>query len=430
VSAGQGIHLMAKPAGPSCNLRCKYCFYLEKEALYGKESRFRMSNQVMEAYIRSCAAANMNAPGDIIFAWQGGEPTLMGVDFFHRAVALEKKYSQGHAFQNTLQTNGILLNDRWCEFLAKHNFLVGLSLDGPDLIHDYHRIDGRGEPTSEKVLRALRLLKKHGVEYNILACVSRKSSEYPLEVYRFFKSQGIQFIQFLPVVERVPDTVALQLGLRLGIPPTLKDSESNEVTPWTVEPQALGDFHVAVFNEWVRHDVGQVFVMNFEWTLFNSMGGDGAACYMSQRCGDACIVEHNGDIYSCDHFVYPDFKLGNILKDDVRLMVRSQRQREWGSRKENALPGYCKSCEVAFICRGGCPKHRFMETYNGEPGLNYLCRGYKRFYSHTAKYMKAFHKLIEYDLPLEYVMQAIGNPLVIPASEKTNNQTVVLWVRD
>lgn len=263
-----------------------------------------------------------------------------------------------------------------------------------------------------------------------MACVARETTKYPLEVYRFFKEQGVQFIQFTPIVERQPSVKACSLGLKLDLPPDLKNNvcdKDSAVTAWTVEPEALGNFYNTIFDEWVRHDVGKVFVMNFEWALFNSMGGDGAVCYMSKRCGNAMIVEHNGDIYSCDHFVYPEFKLGNVLYDNVRMLLESRRQLEWGCRKEKALPSNCKTCAVAFICRGGCPKHRFNATEFGEPGYNYLCVGYKNFYQHIAKYMRGFHALLEHGMPCEAIMQAIDKPLVFIS--KTTQQQVVLWVK-
>lgn len=423
-----GVHLMAKPVGPVCNLRCKYCFYLEKKALFPEREPYRMRPEVLEAYIRRCAEANQHVPTGILFAWQGGEPTLLGVDFFRKAVALEKKYCGGRPFQNTLQTNGTLLTDEWCEFLAENNFLIGLSLDGPEAIHDFYRVDARGRPTFARVLRGLKLLQKHGVEYNILACVARETSRRPLAIYHFFREQGVEFIQFLPIVERLPDEAARRMGLSLGTPPG--GEATGEVTPWSVEPDAFGDFYIRIFDEWVRRDVGKRFVMNFEWTLFNARGGDGAVCYQRRRCGDACIVEHNGDIYACDHYVYPEFKLGNVLADDVRALAESERQREWGARKERILPKACRACEVAALCRGGCPKHRFAHAGSGEPGRNYLCAGYWKFYRHAAKYLRIFKALLDMDLPCEMIMRAIDQPLVIPASAKTNGKPLVLWVNN
>ena len=427
VISGTGIHLMAKPIGPKCNLRCKYCFYLEKEALFPEGEKYRMSNDILEAYIRGCVKANMDNPADLIFAWQGGEPTLMGLDFYRKAVELERKYAGKKPFQNTLQTNGTLLDDKWCEFLAKNTFLVGLSLDGPPDIHDKYRVDANGNPTFTAVLRALKLLQKHGVEYNILTCVAKETAKYPLEVYNFFKEQGVKFIQFIPIVERMPGQAACQLGLKRDMPPSLTKIESGEVSLWTVEPEAYGDFMTAVFDQWVRKDVGDMFIMNFEWLVFASIGGDGSVCYMSKKCGNACIVEHNGDIYCCDHYVYPEFRLGNVITDDVKAVVNSDRQRSWGALKEEKLPRSCQECDVLYVCRGGCPKHRFMESFYGEPGWNYLCMGYQKFYRHIRKYMNGFRQLVEHDLPCEGIMQAIERPTIFTSN--VTGQQFTLWVK-
>lgn len=422
------IHLMAKPAGPVCNLNCTYCFYLEKSALFDSTTKYRMSNEILEAYIRRSTEANAIVPGELLFAWQGGEPTLMGLDFFQKALALEKQYAQGKPISNTLQTNGTLLTDEWCEFLATNKFLVGLSLDGPEFIHDYYRIDKAGHPTYKSILRALKLLQKHGVEYNVLACVANKTAKYPLEVYQFFKEHGVQFVQFTPIVERAPQDAARTLNLKLGLPPDLTTPENSIVTPWTVDPTELGNFYCAIFDEWIRHDVGKFFIMNFEWALFNSMGGgDGAVCHMSRECGNSLIVEHNGDIYSCDHFVYPQFKLGNVLTDNIRDLAESQKQQIFGARKEQTLPNVCKKCNVRSICRGGCPKQRFNTTAC-EPGLNYLCEAYKKFYSHIAKYTRAFQTLVEHDEPCELIMQAIDQPLIF--TSKITGQKIVLWAKN
>ena len=418
---------MAKPAGPACNLRCTYCFYLEKQALFPKGEHFRMTDAVLEAYIRGYCRANRNNPSGTLFTWQGGEPTLMGLDFFRKAVALEKKYAAGQQVTNSLQTNGTLLNDNWCAFLAENKFLVGLSLDGPALLHDQYRIDVKGRPTHAFVMRGLRLLKKHGVEYNILACVNRETAKHPLEVYHFLKDNKTEFIQFLPIVERMPDQAACSIGLKLARPPALDQKQNYEVTPWTVEPEALGDFYISIFDEWVRKDVGQTFVMNFEWAIFSHFNGDGPVCYLSKRCGNCCIVEHNGDVYSCDHFVYPEYKLGNILTDDIKSMVDSARQRQWGEQKELTLPGGCKQCEVFSMCRGGCPKHRFAGSEYGQAGDNYLCGGYEKFYRHIRKYVNTFGHLIEHNLACEYIMQAIERPTIF--TSRVTGQQLTMWIK-
>ena len=413
--APMGFHAMAKPIGPVCNLRCEYCFYLEKEAMYPDGEKYRMSDEVLEAYIRQNIESQDPRIPEITFAWQGGEPTMLGVDFFKKAVALERKYAPpGKSIVNTLQTNGTLLNGEWCRFLAKNNFLVGLSLDGPREIHDRHRVDRGGKPTFERVMRGLGLLRKHGVEFNILACVNEESAGRPRDVYRFLRSSGVRFIQFIPIVERMPDSKAQELGLELAPPPALdKESTWDAVTPWTVRPEHYGDFMIGVFDEWVRNDVGDMHVMNFEWTLAAYAGFPGASCYFMNRCGRAVIIEHDGDVFSCDHFMYPDYRLGNILTDDLGGMVNSEKQVGFGALKETALPRYCRECDVLVACRGACPKQRFLRTPHGEPGLNYLCEGYRKFFSHVRPHMNAIIYLLEHGLPASKVMEAMDGPLLL-----------------
>jgi uncharacterized protein len=410
-----GLHVMAKPIGPVCNLRCEYCFYLEKEALYPDDEKYRMSDEVLEAYIKKNIASQDARIPEILFAWQGGEPTMLGVDFFKKAVDLERRYAPaGKSIVNTFQTNGTLLNDEWCRFLARNNFLIGLSLDGPREIHDRYRVDRGGKPTFDRVMRGLELLKKHGVEFNVLACVNEESAGRPRDVYRFLKSKGVKFIQFIPVVERMPDPRAEELGLDLAVPPALDREDAwDAVTPWTVRPEHYGNFMIGVFDEWVRNDVGEMFVMNFEWAAAAFAGAPGASCFFMKRCGRAVIIEHNGDIYSCDHFMYPDYRLGNILTDDFGEMLNSKRQVDFGAIKETTLPGCCRECELLFACRGACPKHRFGKTPRGEPGLNYLCEGYKKFFRHVGPYMNAIIYLMERGYPASKVMEAMDGPILL-----------------
>jgi uncharacterized protein len=394
---------MAKPIGPVCNLRCEYCFYLEKEALYPDGEQYRMSDEVLEAYIRQVVQAHADIP-ELLFAWQGGEPTLLGIDFFRRALELQKSYAGGKPVRNTLQTNGTLLDDDWCRFLKKNDFLVGLSLDGPEELHDRYRRDAGGGPTFAKVMRALELMKKHGTEFNILACVNRETSKRPLDVYTFFREVGVEFIQFIPIVELASNEKSAELGLQLGVPQEHGGEGSDpDVTDWTVEPEDYGDFLNAIFDEWVRNDVGSVFVMNFEWALVSYIGIDNPACFFSPVCGNAVIIEHNGDIYSCDHFMYPRYRLGNILTDDLAGMMNSPLQREFGADKGN-LPRYCQECKVLMACYGECPKHRFVTTPDGEPGLNYLCAGYRKYFSHIAPYLKVIAELLADGKPATDVM--------------------------
>jgi len=420
----QGIHIMAKPTGPLCNLRCKYCFYTEKEALFPKVENYRMSDKVLEAYIQKHIAINCDAP-EIRFVWQGGEPTLLGIDFFRKVVSLQEAHDCHKPIQNSLQTNGTMLTDEWCVFLKKHNFLVGLSIDGPEEIHNRYRVDCNAGPTFHKVLRGLKLLQKHGVEYNVMACVARETASKPLEVYHFFKDAGVKFIQFFPIVERLPDSQASQCGLRLAGPASLEKAEKNaQVTDWSVEPERYGDFLIAVFDEWVRNDVGTTFVMNFEWALNAWIGKPSPVCLFAKQCGRSIIVEHNGDMYACDHCVYPQYKLGNILVDDPLMAVEKSLKSGFGVNKETALPRQCQECEVLGACQGGCPKHRFVTSHHDEPGLHYLCAGYKKFFLYIRKYLKVMTQLIENGLPVSTVMEAIDGPLVIDLENRQSTKSL------
>ena len=412
ISVPPGIHVVAKPIGPACNLDCEYCFYLEKQALYGVGEDYRMSDKVLAHFIRSYVEAQ---PTPVVeFVWQGGEPTLLGLDFFRKVVALQRPFAGRKTITNSLQTNGTLLDDEWCRFLKQHNFMVGLSLDGPREIHDRYRRDRNGKGTFDAVMRGLRLLRKHGVEYNIMAGVARETARRPLDVYRFFKAEGVEFIQFTPIVERLPDASAGKHGLRLAGPAKLDEAEPHtEVTPWSVIPEEYGDFLIAVYEEWVRNDVGTVFVMNFEWALNAWIGNPSPVCIHAGQCGRSVVLEHNGDLFACDHYVYPEYRLGNILSDDLMAMVEMSRRSGFGVNKESALPKWCGTCEVLAACRGGCPKHRFLETCQGDAGLQYLCAGYKKFFRHIRKYLRAMTTLLENGLPPSRVMDAVKGPLVI-----------------
>ena len=362
-----GFHLMAKPAGSRCNLSCQYCFYLRKGELY-PESRFRMSDKVLDEYTRQTIEAH-RIP-EVTFAWQGGEPTILGIDFFTKALDLQKKYCRpGMVIHNTIQTNGVLLDDEWCKFFKKNRFLIGISLDGPRELHDACRTDAAGKGTFDRVMQGLALLKKHKVEFNILCTVNAVNGDHPLEVYRFFRDEAqAQFIQFIPVVER--------------------DSQTGTMTPLSVLPEQYGKFLIGVFDEWVKHDVGTIYVQHFDTALANWYGEPHGICVFSPTCGSAMVIEHNGDIYSCDHFVDQDHLLGNILEAPVIELVNNDRQRQFGRDKREKLPEYCKKCPVLFACRGECPKNRFAVTPGGESGLNYLCDGYRMFFSHIDRPMK------------------------------------------
>jgi uncharacterized protein len=391
--AGHGFHLLTKPVGPICNLDCKYCFYLEKEKLYPGESQWRMDDVVLEEYIRQYIRSQ--PVPEINFAWQGGEPTLLGVDFFRKAVALQKKYGAGKTIFNAIQTNGTLFDDEWCEFLAANRFLVGLSVDGPAELHDKYRVDKRQQPTFGAVMRGLELLKKHGVEFNTLTVVNRANSQQPLEVYHFLKSIGSQFLQFIPLVERAAPAEMKSAGYDFAAPPLPGQTENvSAVTPWSVEAEQYGKFLCAIFDEWVRCDVGKTFVQLFDVALGNWMGLGSSLCVFAEKCGAALAIEHNGDLYSCDHYVYPRHKLGNVMNQSLGEMVNSPQQVSFGSDKFDSLPKFCRDCEVRFACNGECPKHRFIKTPDGEDGLNYLCPAYKKFFNHINPAMRTMSHLL------------------------------------
>lgn len=389
----KAFHIMTKPIGPICNLDCKYCFYLEKEKLFPSNENFKMRDEVLESYIRQYIE-NQDVP-EVSFAWQGGEPTLLGVDYFRKIVALQSKYANGKKISNALQTNGTLLNEEWAAFLAENHFLVGLSIDGPPKLHDHYRVDKKGRDTYAQVIRGLRLLKKYRVEFNTLTVVNRVNSQKPLELYRFLKEQGSGYIQFIPLVERMADAEATKLGLDLATPPRVDDEQARlPVTDWSVDPKQYGEFLVTIYNEWVTQDVGRIFIQLFDVALGNWMGMGGGLCVFSENCGSALAMEHNGDVYSCDHYVYPKYRLGNVLENTLGDMVNSESQRAFGKDKSASLPKYCRDCEVRFACHGECPKHRFLSTPDGERGLNYLCRAYKRFFNHADPSMKRMTALL------------------------------------
>jgi uncharacterized protein len=415
-SQGQGIHVVAKPIGPLCNLNCDYCFYLEKQALYNPGEQYRMSDKVLSIFIADYITSQ---PTPVVeFVWQGGEPTLLGIDFFRRVVELQKLFVGTKTITNSLQTNGTLLTAEWCQFLKKHNFMVGISLDGPKEIHDRYRRDRKGNGSFDQVMRGLNLLQEHKVEYNVLACVARDTAKKPLDVYCFLKGEEAEFIQFTPVIERLSDVQGSSPVLRLAGPAALdKNDNQGQVTPWSVNPEEYGDFLIAIYEEWVRHDVGSVFVMNFEWALNAWIGNPSPVCIHAKQCGRSVVIEHNGDIFSCDHCVYPQHKLGNIKTGKLPDMVEKSLKSGFGVCKDSALPRWCKECEVLPACQGGCPKHRFETTHYDEPGLQYLCPGYKKFFLHIRKYLRAMTTLLENGLPASRIMEAVKGPLVIRRKE-------------
>jgi uncharacterized protein len=332
---------------------------------------------------------------------------------------LQKPFSGTKTISNSLQTNGTLLTDEWCAFLKRHNFMVGISIDGPKAIHNRYRRDHKGKGTFDRVMQGLKLLQKHKVDYNVMACVARETAKHPREVYRFLKDHGVEFIQFSPVVERLPYESGRQIGLRLAGPASLnKEEAQTAVTPWTVIPEEYGNFLIDVYEEWVHHDVGTVFIMNFEWALNAWIGNPSPVCVHAEQCGRSLVIEHNGDVYACDHCVYPDYRVGNIKTDKLSKMAERSLQSGFGVIKETALPRWCKECKVLAACRGGCPKHRFALTQYNEPGLHYLCEGYKKFFFHIRKYLHAMTQLLGNGLPASYIMDAVKGPLVINLDEK------------
>lgn len=397
-----GLHVMAKPIGPICNLDCEYCYYLHKEELYPRGERWRMPEETLETFIRQYIDAQPAGAPEITFAWQGGEPTLLGVDFFRRCIALQRKHAPpGAKLTNTLQTNGVLLNDEWCAFFREEGFLIGLSIDGPAELHDRYRYDKRGRPTFRAVLGGLNLLKQHGVEFNALVVVNRENGDHPRRVYTYLRDNGVQFLQFIPIVER------RGVGVHPEPPADSPKSPADYVSSRSVLPEQFGDFLIAVFEEWVRRDVGRVFVQIFDQALSAWVGIEPSLCIFRRQCGRALAIEHNGDLYSCDHFVEPDYRLGNIAELPIVELASSERQRAFGAAKETTLPRYCRECEVRFACNGECPKNRFIATPDGEPGLNYLCAGYRKFFNHIDPVMKQMAAEVQAGRPAANVMQRL-----------------------
>lgn len=373
-----GFHVMTKPTGPICNLDCKYCFYLEKEKLYPSGTDWAMPLPTLEAFIRQHIEAH-SVP-EVLFAWQGGEPTLLGVEYFRKVVELQARYANGKSIQNAFQTNGVLLDDAWCEFFAEHKFLIGISIDGPESLHNHYRVDRGGRPTFGKVMAGLERLKKHRVDFNTLTVVNRANQDHALQVYRFLKEIGSLVMQFIPLVERLasqPSTLKMVLPVQDG-----------SLAEWSVEPESYGRFLCSIFDEWVRQDVGKHYVQLFDVSLESWLGMPAGLCWFRETCGAALALEHNGDLYSCDHFVYPENKLGNIMDEPLSSLVNSPRQQRFGEEKKSTLPRYCRECDVRFACHGECPKRRFLKTPDGEDGLNYLCAGYKMFFRHIDPYMR------------------------------------------
>jgi uncharacterized protein len=414
-AVARSFHIMTKPIGPQCNLACRYCFYLEKEKLFPSGESYRMTDEVLETYIRKYIRSQ-HAP-EISFAWQGGEPTLLGLDFFRKVVALQRQYAGGRPVHNAFQTNGTKLDDDWCRFFVRENFLIGLSLDGPAHIHDRYRVDKGGAGSHRQVMRALELLKKHRVEFNTLTCVTRQSPAEAVEIYRFLKRHGVVFMQFIPIVERARDRAADAMGLDLAVPPDLRAKDNPDaMMPWAVTAEGYGTFLCRIFDEWMLADVGRIFVNLFDTALGAWCGMEPNLCTFARRCGQAVAMEHDGGVYSCDHFVYPDYYLGNVMEKSLEEMLYSPEQIKFGNDKFDALPAYCRACEFLFACNGECPKHRFITTPDGEAGLNYLCAGYKTFFTHVKPAMRKMAALVQAGRPASDIMNGSSGAVPKPAA--------------
>ena len=389
VKPPQNFHVMAKPVGSTCNLDCTYCYYLSKENLAKGPGAARMSDETLELFVKQYIDGV--TAGDVIFSWQGGEPTLLGLEFFRKVVAFEKKHAKaGQRIENDLQTNGTLLDEEWCEFLKAHRFLVGLSIDGPKEIHDHYRVTKGGRPTFDKVFAAAKLLQRYDVPFNTLTCVNRINGRRPLDVYRFLRQElHSTHIQFIPIVEHkhfehtAPQRWDFSELPRDGEPRARPGQPDSIVTPWSVDPDDWGYFLSRVFDRWVSQDIGKVFVNHFETLVAQHLGLPSQMCIYSENCGRALAVKNDGSVYSCDHYVYPEYRLGNVKAGPLDAMVYSQGQTAFGTAKSQSLPQYCRQCKYLTDCWGECPKNRLIRAPDGEPGLNYLCRGFKAFFAHA-----------------------------------------------
>ena len=403
INGPMAFNIMLKPAGSLCNLDCQYCYYLDKSEIYGGREP-RMSEEMLENVVREYIQAN-DVP-EVTFNWHGGEPLILGLDFYKKALEFERRYADGKIIHNTLQTNGTLITREWADFFRDNQFLIGISIDGPQDIHDRYRKDKAGHPSFERVLAGLQLLRQSGVEFNTMSTVNHFSEGRGLEVYQFLKSHGSRFMQFMPVVEHVKYPVD-QHGktLRHARPFIVNPSaEGSVLAPWSVSDIGYGRFMCDIFDWWVRHDVGIYYVNLFDATLANWCGAMPGTCVHAKACGGNSVIEHNGDLYPCDHFVYPEYLLGNITDKGIREMMQSDKQVRFGTDKRGSLPTRCFRCKYLFACNGECPKHRFNKTENGDTGLNALCEGYRLFYSHVDKYMTIMRSLLEQKRPPAEIM--------------------------
>lgn len=398
------LYVMAKPSGARCNLACEYCYYLEKSKIYKDEPRQIMNDTLLEKFINEYI--NAQTMPQILFTWHGGEPLMRPLSFYKRIVELQKKYARGRTIDNCIQTNGTLLTDELCKFFHDNNWLVGISIDGPQEFHDEYRRDKAGKPSFFKVMKGIQLLKKHNVEWNAMAVVNDYNADYPLEFYHFFKEIECRYIQFTPIVERVFNH---KDGRHLA---AVEEGTIEDIADFSVSPEQWGKFMCTIFDEWVRNDIGNYYIQLFDATLANWVGEQPGICTMAKTCGHAAVMEFNGDIYSCDHFVFPQYKLGNINSKTLVEMLYSEQQQKFGQHKFTSLPEQCKECQYLFACNGGCPKDRFTQTKAGEPGLNYLCQGYYQFFNHVAPYMDFMKKELMNKRAPANIMKAIKEGLI------------------
>lgn len=395
------LYVMLKPVGSLCNLACDYCYYLEKANLYAENKNHVMSEELLERFVKEYIESQTMP--QVMFTWHGGETLMRPLSFYKKAIELQKRYAQGRQIDNSIQTNGTLLTDEWCQFFRENNFLVGISIDGPQEFHDEYRRDRMNRPSFTKVMRGIELLKKHDVDFNCMAVVNDYNVDYPIEFYRFFKEIGCQFIQFTPIVERIKKNES-----KLKLATVENNNEDAEIAPFSVNPVKWGEFLCAVFDEWVKKDVGRVFVQLFDATLANWVGEKPGVCTMAKTCGHAGVMEFNGDVYSCDHFVFPEYRLGNIYSKPLVSMMYSDRQLKFGNDKCDTLPQQCRECDMLFACYGECPKNRFAIDRYGNYGLNYLCKGYYKFFHHVAPYMDFMKQELLAQRPPANVMEWIA----------------------
>jgi len=393
------IYVMAKPVGPLCNMDCDYCYYIEKDILYPQRKSFKMSGELLERYIESYIQSQTTP--FIQFTWHGGESLLRGIDFYRKAIRFQQQYGRGREISNCIQTNGLLLNDEWCRFFKENGFLVGISIDGPEKMHDYYRKDCGGRGTFARVMRGVEYLQKHEVDFNTLSVLHDYNVNYPLEIYRFFKDIGSQYMQFSPIVERI--------GTRddgLELLTATDQPDDTELASWSVDPLAYGQFYIDLFNEWVKQDVGRYYVQLFDATLACLVGEQPGVCIYAKTCGHALAMEHNGDVYACDHFVYPEYLRGNIYSKSLIEMTLSDEQIRFGNNKRNSLPGQCLNCDYLKLCNGECPKNRIAVTAEGEAGLNYLCPGLQRYFAHVMPFMEFMAEELRNQRPPANIMRS------------------------